>query len=171
MKPVMTFFPETRLAKLAARFGGIARDEAVEKAKEYIESMRGEGDQAIAEIMGEIETILATAKGGKLATEQMKALLRWADQVVTLAGTFDYAALGRVMKSLCDVADGLIRAGLEDAAPIAVHVRAMRLVAPGSTALTGTQIDTVLAELAKILTHYDFTPIGQGAEEPAAAAR
>lgn len=168
MKPVLTFFPETRLAKLAARFGGIARDDAIEKAKESIESLRGEADEAIQQGMGQIESVLASSTNNRLPVKKLKVILRVADQIVTLAGTFDYVHFERVMKSLCDVADGLIEAGLEDAAPIAVHARAMRLLAPGTTSLSLEQTETMLAELGKILTHYEFSPIaGQASDQVA----
>jgi hypothetical protein len=171
MKPVMTFFPETRLAKLAARPGGIMRDIAIEKAKEYLESMRGEGDEAIRQMMDEIEKIAAGAQGNRLPLARIKDVLRLADQTVTLAGTFDYDPFGRCMKSLCDVADGLLTAGIEDAAPIVVHVRTMRLVAPGSTTLSPEQTEVVLGELAKILTHYDFKSLGSEADAQTPIAR
>jgi len=170
----MTFFPQTRLAELAARPGGIMRDIAVENALKHIESMRGEGNEAIARLMEEIEAVLSAASGGKLSADQMRAILRTADQVVTLAGTFGYDAFGRVMKSLCDVADGMLHSGLAEAAPIAVHVRSMRLVAPGSTQLSSAEIETVLAELSKVLAHYNLNSIAaqsDGAADGIFAAR
>ena len=164
MKPVMTFFPETRLAKLAARPGGIMRDFAIENAKETLESMRGEGDDAIRSGMDAIEKVAGSARDNRLPVARSKEILTYADQLVTLASTFGYQAFARCMKSLCDVADGLITAGLEDAAPITVHVRTMRILAPGSTTLSPEQTEVVLGELAKILTHYDFSPIGSQAD-------
>jgi len=82
-----------------------------------------------------------------------------------LAATFGYEPLARCMRSLCDVADGLLTGKLEDAAPVAVHVRSMRLLAPGSMVLSAQQAEVVLAELSKILTHYDFSPIGGQADQ------
>lgn len=166
-RPVMTFFPETRLSQLAARPGGVMRDIAVENALKDLESMRGEGDAAIANLMTEIETVLSGVRGGRLSSDQMRAILRAADQIVTLAGTFGYDTFGRVMKSLCDITDGLARSGQGDFAPIAVHVRSMRLVAPGSTQLTPEETETVLLELAKLLAHYK---IGSIAAQPEATA-
>jgi hypothetical protein len=164
MKPVMTFFPETRLAKLAARPGGIMRDIAIENAKEALESMRGEGDEAIRLGMDAIERVASHARDNQLPTARMKEILTYSDQLVTLAETFGYRAFGRSMKSLCDVTDGLISGGLQDFAPIAVHLRTMRLLAPGSSALSPEHTEVVLGELAKILTHYDFSSIGSQAD-------
>jgi hypothetical protein len=165
MKPVMTHFPETRLAKLAARPGGLMRDIAIENAMQSVEAMRAEGDEAIKREMDEIDKIMASVQNNKIAATHMKAILHHADLIVTFAATFGYEPLARCMRSLCDVSDGLLTAKLEDGAPIAVHVRSMRLLAPGNSALSPQQAEVVLSELAKILTHYDFSPIASQAEQ------
>jgi len=164
MKTVMTFFPETRLAKLAARPGGMMRDIAIENATQSVEGMRGEGDEAIKREMDVIEKVIEGVQNNRIPVDQTKLILQHADQLVTLAATFGYEPLARCMRSLCDVADGVIRAGIDDSAPIAVHVHSMRLLAPGSAVLDAEQIELVLGELAKILTHYEFRPIA--ADDP-----
>jgi hypothetical protein len=164
MKTVMTFFPETRLAKLAARPGGLMRDIAIENAMQAVEAMRGEGDEAIRHEMDAIDKVMTGIQNNKIPAAAMKQILHHADLIVTFSATFGYEALARCMRSLCDVADGLLNGGLEDAAPIAVHVRSMRLLAPGSATLSAQQAEVVLGELAKILTHYDFTPISGQAD-------
>ena len=106
--------------------------------------------------MGAIEAIMAGTDRKTLQAGDMRKILQLADQIVTLAGTFGYTTLDRVMRSMCDVTDGLLQAHLSDAAPIMVHVQSMRLMAPGSTALTPQETVKVLGELAKILKHYNF---------------
>jgi len=165
MKTVMTFFPETKLAKLAARPGGLMRDIAIENAMKSIEAMRGEGDEAIKREMDEIDKIMAGVQNNRIAVDQMKSVLHHADLIVTLSATFGYEPLARCMRSLCDVADGLAAACLGDVAPIAVHVRSMRLLAPGSVGLSPEQVEVVLGELSKILTHYDFSSISKQADQ------
>jgi hypothetical protein len=165
MKTVMTFFPETKLAKLAARPGGLMRDIAIENALKSIESMRGEGDEAIRREMDEIDKIMAGVQNNRIPADQMKMVLHRADLIVTLSATFGYEPLARCMRSLCDVADGLLTGGRDDGAPISVHVRSMRLLAPGSAALSQAQVEVVLGELAKILTHYDFSSISKQADQ------
>jgi hypothetical protein len=159
VRPVKTFFPKTRLAEMAAQLGGIARDEAIAGAKESVELLREEGDTEINRSIGAIEAIVAGSDRRSLQEADMRKILQLADQIVTLAGTFGYTALDKVMRSLCDVTDGLLQARLTDAAPIIVHVQSMRLMAPGSTALSPQQTAKVLGELAKILTHYNFCPL------------
>lgn len=155
-RPVKTYFPQSRLSELAARSGGIARDEAVAGALESVELMRGESDEEIGRSMATIEAIVAASNGKSLHADDMRKILQCADQIVTLAGTFGYTALDKAMRSMCDITDGLLQARLSDAAPIVVHAQAMRLMAPGCTALSPGETAKMLDELAKILRHYNF---------------
>jgi hypothetical protein len=155
-RPVKTYFPQSRLSEIAARSGGIARDEAVAGALESVETMRVECDEEIGRSMASIEAIVAASNGKSLHADDMRKILQYADQIVTLAGTFGYTALDKAMRSMCDVTDGLLQARLSDAAPVIVHAQAMRLMAPGSTVLSPGETARMLDELAKILVHYNF---------------
>jgi hypothetical protein len=53
-----------------------------------------------------------------------------------------------------------LRAGRRDAAPVAVHVRAMRLFSPLCAAPPAGETARVLEELAKVAAFYDFAPLG-----------
>jgi hypothetical protein len=172
-KPRKIFFPKTRLAELVARPGGIPRDVAIEGAKDAIQELRGESDKMIGLLIGAIDDTMKAAKKDELSDDAMIQVLRDADQIVTLAGTFGYEHLDTAARSLCDVTDGLMRAGMHHTAPVAVHVQSMRLLGPG-TSLQPEQAAVVLAELAKVLTHYKFgslaTPDDGEAQAVAAAA-
>jgi len=61
--------------------------------------------------------------------------------------------------------DGMMRAGSDDVAPILVHVQAIRMMAPRSAALPPEAVDKVLAELTRVLTHFNFSPISDGVEK------
>jgi hypothetical protein len=160
-RPVKTFFPQTRLSELAARPGGILRSDAIEGALKSIEGMRGDGDNAIAKAIAAIEGIVFGARGKDLSEIEMHKVLRQADQIVTLAGTFCYAALDRVARSLCDLTDGLIRTKQYHAAPIAVHVQSLHLLAPVGTTLSEAHIARIEEELAKVLAHYQFESLAK----------
>jgi hypothetical protein len=147
-----TFFPKTRLSQLAARPGGVTRDQAIANAAEAMEEMREECTGAIETAIAALEAILYAARG-RLSEEQMKDILRHADRVVTLAGTFGYGLLDTAVRSLCDVTDGMLPAQACDVAPIAVHVQAMRLMAPGSAKLSEAEAGHVLGELSKVRAH------------------
>lgn len=170
-------FPKTRLAELAARSGGQTRDDAIDGAMKTLDSMRGESDAEIGKAIAAMEQIVfARNASGMLDDAQMLAVQCHADQVVTLAGTFGYAALDAAARSLCDIADGFLRSGLHDLKPIAVHVQTMHLLAPGAMALSAEHSELVLGELAKVTGHFNFgslgaTPVDDGAEIIAAAAK
>jgi hypothetical protein len=165
-RSVKTFFPQTRLSEIASRAGGVARDEAIAGANESIESMRSEAEVEIGQSMAAIEAIVAACDGRSLHAAEMRKILQLADQIVTVAGTFGYPALDKIMRSMCDLIDGLLQARLSDAAPIIVHAHSMRLMAPGSTALSPEETDKVLAELARLLVHYNIVSLSShlGAE-------
>ena len=61
---------------------------------------------------------------------------------------------------------------MRDAAPIIVHVQAIRLMAPGGLTLTPLQAATVLGELSKIMTHFKFGSLSnaRGSEDIEVAA-
>lgn len=155
-RAVKTFFPKTRLSELAARPGGIARDAAIESANKSIEVMRGDADAAISASIAELETVVRGAKGGNLVDADLHAILRFGDQIVTLAGTFGYDALDLVARSMCDLADGMLGVGIYHAAPVVVHVQSMRLLMPGGMILPPEVIEKIHSELAKVVVHYNF---------------
>jgi len=163
---VLTHFPKTRLSELVGRLGGINRDDAVEAAKKQLESMRGKSDEVILKSMATLEEIVERpASAAAYSPAQMNEILALGDQIVTLAGTFSYEALDKATRSLCDVADGLARNKRNDVASIRVHMRAMRMLAPGATPLPPEHVAVMLAELAKILAHHGFTGLSADAGE------
>src|SRR5512135_1587383 len=99
------YMPKTRLAELAARAGGPPRDIAIENVMKSLESMRGESDTEIGKSITAMEkAVFDPANKGKLSNDQLVLVLRGADQIVTLAGTFGYVSLDAAARSLCDVA-------------------------------------------------------------------
>lgn len=155
----MIHFPVTRLAELVARNGGVTRDHAVEEAKKSIEGLRDLALETIESALKEIEATVYGAKRKKLEAAKMREILMQADHIVTMTGTFGLETLEAATKSLCDVVDGLMTRGSDDAAPIMVHVQTMRLLAPGSTALNEEQVQHLLGELTKVRTHFHFTSL------------
>jgi hypothetical protein len=166
--PVLTYFPKTRLSTLIDRFGGVSRDDAVDGAMKQLESMRAESDAVIERSISQVETLIPPAvKEGKFTPESMREVLRLCDQIVTLAGTFGYANLDTASKSLCDVADGLLRSDRYDVSPIRVHVQALRMLAPLSPPLSALEVETILSELGKIIGFYGFTRASDSIGKPA----
>lgn len=156
---VKVYFPTLPLQEAVAKGGGITRENAVAAAQENIQAMSGEANYNIESAIQALDAIVKGAAGGKLAPEQLRTVLEQADQVVMMAGTFNYAALDRASRSLCDIADGLLREGRFEAAPVAVHVRAMRLFSPLCTLPPPEECERILSELAKVAAYYNFKPL------------
>lgn len=167
-RPVKTFFPKTRLAEIAARGGGIARDTALEGALALIEELRDDGVGAIKTAMSDMAAVAFDATASTFNPSELGKILRYADTIDSLAGTFGYDSLAVVVRSLCDLADGFLGAGIGDKAPILVHVQSMQLMAPGGPNLSEQEAARIHAELARVVAHYNFKPLDGEARKPAA---
>lgn len=162
----LVHFPKSRLAELASEFGGVSRAEAITNAQAGLEIMRGEADHAIGEKLTALEAIAAAPHDPHgYSPAQLAELLARGDQIVTLASTFGHDALDTAARCLCDLAAGLGRAGIADVASVKVHVRTMRLLAPGATLAKDHQ-DRVLSELARILDFHGFSRSAITVAEP-----
>ena len=151
-------FPKTTLSELVDDFGGMNRDDAIRGAQRELESMCTQADQAIDAGIAALQRISAAPDGdGGHSPAQLHEILVHGDQIVTLAGMFGHWALDGAARCLCDLMDGLRQEGRSDTASISVHVRAMRLLAPGSPPLPAEHQELVLAELAKILSHHGYS--------------
>jgi hypothetical protein len=167
----LVHFPKTRLSELVKEFGGAGRDDAVAGAQDQLESMRGEADRVIGESICALEAIAEAPRDEThYSPDQIDQMLARSDQTVTLAGTFGYKGLDDAARCLCDLLDGLRGAPAGDVPSVAVHVRTMRLLAPGSPPLPAAHQDMVLAELAKILTHHGFSRAADTADKADPAA-
>ncbi len=150
-------FPKTTLSELVQDFGGMNRDAAIKSAQAELESLRGQADGVIEASIAALEQIGAAPQNADgYSPAQLYEVLVRCDQIVTLAGTFGYRALDTAARCLCDLLEGLRERGTGDIAAIRVHLRTLRLLAPGATTLPAPQQEMVLSELAKILTHYGF---------------
>ncbi len=148
---------KSRLSELVDQFGGLSREEAVQAATQNLEGMRAETDQAIVSAIGQLEAIVigaATCSGAEL-TGQMLPLC---DRIVTLAGTFGYAALDKAARSLCDLLDGLSGQGKSDPASVRVHVQTIHMFAPGANPLGEQRTAVLLFELHKLLEFHGIAP-------------
>jgi hypothetical protein len=153
------YFPKIKLQEMLMRPGGIARDDAIGNAIENLRAESAESNLVIEQAIAAIAAIASNAKGNVLPEADMKAILIQADEIVTVAGTFGYEHLDRAAKGLCDIADGLIRAQRTDAAPIHVHVMALRLFSPTAAAPSSAEAEKVIRELASVTAFYNFAAI------------
>ena len=160
---------KSHLSELVDQFGGLSREEAVQAATQNLEDMRAESDQAIVSAIGQLETLVMGA-AERSDAELTKQVLPLCDRIVTLAGTFGYAALDKAARSLCDLLDDLSSQVKSDPASVRVHVQTMRMFAPGATPLGEQRTAVLLFELHKLLEFHGLAPPERSEDFSAAAA-
>ncbi|HUO98633.1 MAG TPA: hypothetical protein VMU01_08180 [Rhizomicrobium sp.] len=145
---------KNRLGQLLRTPGGIARGEAVAAAGTAVETLRAEYVNAIPGEIGALESIVMASGRRQIPVSQLKAMLDRAGRLLTLSGTFGFDLLDEVVKRFCDLVVGMIEKDIGDAAPVDVHLRAMRLVCPGGPELGENEADHMLSGLERVHTHY-----------------
>ncbi len=144
------FRPSNRLASPVAYPGGLARTIAAARAARRGAALRRPVMRAIDILIATLERMAASELplvGGELPT-----IRRMTGQLVSLALTYDLDALAEAGMTLCDLLAAFARSGARHREPIAVHVRALKLLAPPQPA-TG-----VPSELNRALVRSGATP-------------
>lgn len=151
-----------RLGDLLSAEGGVTRDDAVAEATRLVEGGRGTVDSDICDEIAALEALVAkhARESCPVSEAEMQVMLHHAACILTLTGTFGFYALDGVVKSFCDLLQGMALRKLRSLEPIRVHVRAMRLFAPGAPALSRDEAGQILGELGRIVIHL-------GCERPA----
>ena len=104
-----------------------------------------------------------------ITKDELEAMLRRAGQILTLSGTFGFGLLDDVVKRFCDLAMGMIDKNIEQTAPVAVHLRAMRLVCPGGgMGVSDQDAENMLKSLERVHAHLGISRVNQDAKPPAA---
>ena len=152
---VKRYLVPNRLATLVDRPGGKWRDEAIAAAARNLEAMRETSLLAIGGLIDELDP--PRAKPGAATTQRLAGVERAGNQIITLAETFGLAALAEACKRLCDLAYALRESGDCPSRPLAVHVGAIRLLAPGPRQLDDASARLVLDELGKMHVHFGIS--------------
>ena len=158
---------KNRLGQLLRKPGGIARDEAIASASQNVESLRGRFVKAIPTEVAALEAMLTAAGQERITKDELDAMLRRADQLLTLSGTFGFALLDEVVKRFCDLAIGMIEKEIDKPAPLAVHLRTMRLVCPGGRVLSEAEAEHMLKGLENVHAHLGIKRQDAGDQPPA----
>jgi hypothetical protein len=144
---VTTLYPQNRLSELIQRPGGQSRSRAVAAAAQALQDRR-------RPVLDEIGALIAALEGkpaADLDSARMDDIAILADRIVSLALLMDLESLAQAAMRLCDL--GHAFGGAPQADSIAVHVQALRLLAPDAPRLTPRQTEAVLAGLARLLRH------------------
>jgi hypothetical protein len=151
---VTTTPPQTRFVALSRRSGGISRHKAIATAEAAVENTRDESIAGIQEGINSIEALVGGPDSKRVSIEAMQEILQLTDRIILLAGTFGFQTLSTIAMRLCDLSSRLIELDRGDAKAIRVFVRALRLVAPPSPALSETDGEAMTHQLMRILHHY-----------------
>lgn len=163
-QPVIRHIPQSRLTTLVNRPGGMWREKAIAEAERRVEELRGPSMDALDE---EIELLEAIATDFvDRPRERLMDVRRAADHIITLAGTFGLLSLNEAAKRLCDLAIAFANRDTMDRDSIAVHLRAVRLFGPKSAVVSADAALVILAELRKVLEHFDVAIPDESPESP-----
>ncbi len=158
MEPKVRIIPvKNRLRALLYAPGGVSRDDALGAARQNVESLRRDFVKAIPAEIAALESMLDSDKK-TITKDELEAMLRRAGQILTLSGTFGFGMLDLVVKRFCDLALGMLEKNIDKVAPVAVHLRAMRLVCPGGLALNAMEADRMLKSLEDVQAHLGIVP-------------
>jgi hypothetical protein len=160
---------KNRLGMMLHARGGMARDDAVSAAGQNVESLRSVFVKAIPREIAALETMLNATGRSTITKDELEAMLCRAGQILTLSGTFGFGLLDDVVKRFCDLAMGMIDKNIELTAPVAVHLRAMRLVCPGGgMGVSSQDAENMLKSLERVHAHLGISRISQDDKPPAA---
>jgi hypothetical protein len=143
---VTTLYPHNRLGELIARPGGIDRAQAIASAARALDRNRQPARDEIEVLIRILEQPIAG-----LDPAAMADIAALADRIVSLALLLEMETLALAAMRLCDL--GLALGDAPRADPVAVHIKALRLLAPGAPALAADEAETVLAGLAGLVRH------------------
>ncbi|HXZ68655.1 MAG TPA: GAF domain-containing protein [Alphaproteobacteria bacterium] len=146
--------PINRLAQLVLNNGGKTLDEAVAGARARLEEIKHIAFEGIEGAIAALEKLVTEAGEDGFTELQMEDVLSYTDRLLTLTDAFELHALERVSQSLADLALGLNAAGIRAPQPIAVHVRAARLLAPTSPPIAEDERQRLLDELKRLVARF-----------------
>lgn len=133
-----------RIAAMINRASGVTEAEALARASARIEGLR-------AESLAALDVALEAAEqAGRADPADLDGLYDRASEVVELAGLYGLTGLGRAAYSLCDLADTLRAGGRTNAAAVAVHLEALRLLRHADDAVAAPILDGLKAVAARV---------------------
>jgi hypothetical protein len=157
-KKARIYLPASTLKEQLSRPGGKSRDEAVKAAMAGVEALREKSMDAIDSAIQAVEAVAQEGSNGVLTEAKLHDVLRNADEIVELAGTFHLENLDAAGRSLCDLVGLLLKTSPYPAEPIVVHARALRLFAPGRPSLSAAQTEVILGELSRFRAFFEAKP-------------
>ncbi len=120
---------QTRFAAMAGRKGGMAREEAVERAETFVEKVEEKyPDWVDADMRSLVEIVARIKTEGGFTQETYDLAYRGACRVRDLGGTFGYDLTTKVGDSLCELIFRLAEGELHSQDALDTHMNALKLV-------------------------------------------
>jgi hypothetical protein len=141
---------KNRLASLIKLPGGKKLKDALADAQRNLDVVKPECVNRIDELLAEIQLLSSGAGDPDAAVRER--LYDLANQIVSLAGTFGLAGVGRAAYSLCELIDCTLDTGGCARGEVLVHIESLQLLRhPERLGAAGEA--AVLDGLAKIIRH------------------
>lgn len=148
MIPIKYYYPENRLAKLIRTPGGITVADALARATQNVEDLRGNYDAVLDGKIAELG--LLAADDAVMATpDVLQAIYGLSNEIFCEAGSFGYIELSQAAYSLCEFLTRK-RDHHQFIAGIRVHTDAMRLLRHPGVSEDATARIAVLQGLKRV---------------------
>jgi hypothetical protein len=147
---------QTRFTTMANRKGGLSRDEAMERADNFIGNIEKKYPDWVDKDMKDlVEIIAGIKKDGGFNDETYQASYRGACRVRDLGGTFGYELTTKVGDSLCELIFRLAEGKLYSEEALDTHMNALRLVCtPQFRGVPVASLNDLMDSLAKLVNNY-----------------
>jgi hypothetical protein len=140
------------LKPFVSRVRGYDRTEAVRRAEESVQTLRG---QIVGQIDADLDEIIASAAAADPSPEVRARLYELGRRIHGTAGLFDMGNLGAAAYSFCELIDRLDETGGWSRAAVAVHLNAMRVLRHSQDA---AEVAAMLDALARLVRHVAGDP-------------
>jgi len=140
---------ENRLGPLVMKGRQKSRNQAIREAQANLKEIEPQTDRGIEEAISEAEQILAEC-GGKLTVESIESILDRIDRVVSLAGAYERVLLCRAAQWMGELGAAMVSRPDEALAPVAVHLRAVRMFSTHKSGPPPEGAGDILEGLAKV---------------------
>jgi hypothetical protein len=158
MTHVRTHQVENRLATAMSAPGGVSAAEAVKRAEQAVEEVRGACMEALDAKIAEIDVATALETFSASAAD-MARVYTLANEILSEAGAFGLMELSEAGLSLCELTAHW-RKGGADVAPVRVHVAAMKALRREDVAADQTLRANVLDGLRKVTAKIAAARVG-----------
>lgn len=132
--------------------GGMAREAALAEAGRNVEALCDTAPTVLRSLIGDVENALsASVEPDRLTPSVICSIQDRAESIINYADTFGYKEINFVARSLCKLIVAMQDRDIDGAESVAVHVSALRLVAPGATPQSAEELARLRNQLGRLV--------------------